>query len=187
MIYLVRHGQTDWNFNKKIQGQTDIPLNENGQMQAKKTSENISKYKIERIISSDLSRAKETAEIINEKIGLNIELDERLREVEYGDYEGKCYGKFTEEDWNKFNRDPEIFNGEPRYDVYKRVKSFFDELDDDKNILIVTHGGIIRMMKYFEKNRENFNFEEYLKFTKGLKIDNSQLVKFEVLIKENKE
>ena len=88
MIYLIRHGQTNWNAERKIQGQTDIPLNQIGQQQAKDVSEEISKLKIDKIFSSDLLRARETAEIINEKIGAKIEYDKRLREVNYGNYEG---------------------------------------------------------------------------------------------------
>ena len=65
MIYLVRHGQTDWNLKKKLQGHTDISLNESGRMQAREIAEKISKCKITRIICSDLARAKETAEIID--------------------------------------------------------------------------------------------------------------------------
>ena len=84
MIYLVRHGQTDWNIEKKTQGHTDIPLNENGRKQAQILAQSISNLKIDRIISSDLLRAKETAEIINERFGNNISLDERIREINYG-------------------------------------------------------------------------------------------------------
>lgn len=65
MIYLVRHGQTDWNIEHRIQGQTDVPLNATGRAQAVELSEKLSNFNIQKIISSDLSRAKETAEIIN--------------------------------------------------------------------------------------------------------------------------
>ena len=77
MIYLVRHGQTDWNIEKKhTQGHTDIPLNENGKKQAEQLAQSISNLKIDKIISSDLLRAKETAEIINKKLYKIIELME---------------------------------------------------------------------------------------------------------------
>ena len=67
MIYLVRHGQTDWNIEKKTQGHTDIPLNGTGKRQAEELAEKIADLKIDRIISSDLLRARETAEIMNWK------------------------------------------------------------------------------------------------------------------------
>lgn len=180
MIYLVRHGQTDWNLDRKIHGSTDIPLNENGQMQAKNVAEDISKLKINRIISSDLSRAKETAEIINEKIGASIKLDKRLREVNYGDFEGKPVESFTEEMWDEFNKNPEKSNGESRVNVYKRIKSFFDELESDEgNTLIVTHSGALRMMLYYANNKEEFNMKDYIDCTKEVRIHNTEVLKLE--------
>lgn len=83
MIYLIRHGETDWNVERKIQGQTDIPLNSNGKQQAEEAANEIANLKIDRIISSDLSRAKETAEIINKKVGAKITFDKRIREVKF--------------------------------------------------------------------------------------------------------
>ena len=107
MIYLIRHGQTDWNLDRKLQGQTDIPLNDNGRGQAEEVAKEIADLKIDRIISSDLLRAKETAEIINKKIGAVISFDKRLREVNYGDYEGKLIETIKDEEWDVFNQNPE--------------------------------------------------------------------------------
>ena len=88
MIYFVRHGQTNWNIEHKIQGQSDIPLNEMGKKQAELIAPQLKDLKIERIISSDLSRALETAQIINTHLKLQITLDTRLREFKYGQIEG---------------------------------------------------------------------------------------------------
>ena len=181
MIYLIRHGQTDWNIDKKIQGQTDIPLNENGKLQAKNISEDISKLKIDRIISSDLSRAKETANIINENIGVKIDFDKRLREVGYGDLEGTLVDTLTEETWDIFNKTPEKLNGETRVEVYKRIKSFFDELKrEDGNTLVVTHGGAIRMIRYYADNRDEFNIEKYMNYTRDMKVDNATVLELKI-------
>lgn len=176
MIYLIRHGQTNWNVEGKLQGKTDIPLNENGKKQAKNISDNIAKLNITRIISSDLSRAKETAEIINEKIQGKMFTDKRLREVDYGELEGKFVKSFSEETWDIFNSSPEKLKGESRENVYRRIKSLFNEIkDEEENILVVTHGGALRMMMYYANNKDSFNKEEYEKNYKNMKINNTEI------------
>ena len=180
MIYLIRHGETDWNVVRRVQGNTDIPLNENGKSQARDVSEKIANLKINRIISSDLSRAKETAEIINKKVNTDIILDNRLREVNYGDLEGELIEDFTEETWNTFFSNPEKSNGESRKNVYIRIKSFLDELSKEEgNSLVVTHGGALRMMMYYSKNKNEFNNEEYMDYIKDVKIHNTEIIEFE--------
>ena len=178
MIYLIRHGQTDWNVERKIQGQTDIPLNINGKQQAKEAAEEIANLKIDKIISSDLSRAKETAEIINKKVGAKITFDKRLREVNYGNYEGAQIDKFTDEQWKIFNETPEKIKGESRQQVYDRVKSFIDEIKDDENVLVVTHGGSLRMMLYYAKNKATFDMDSYNEFSKDFWINNAKVVEY---------
>ena len=176
MIYLIRHGQTDWNVERRIQGQTDIPLNENGKKQVEEISEKIAKLKIDKIFSSDLSRARETAEIINRKIGAKIVYDKRLREVNYGEYEGIKVDKFTDKEWEIFNEFPEKINGESRKQVYDRVKNFIKEINEDENTLIVTHGGSLRMMLYYTNNKDNFDKESYDKFTKDFWVSNAEVI-----------
>ena len=178
MIYLIRHGETDWNVERKIQGQTDIPLNSNGKKQAEEAANEIANLKIDRIISSDLSRAKETAEIINQKVGAEITYEKRLREVNYGDFEGIQIDKFTDKDWVIFNETPEKIKGESRQQVYNRVKSFIDEIKDDENVLVVTHGGSLRMMLYYAKNKENFDKNNYNMFAKDFWINNAKVVEY---------
>ena len=87
-IFVTRHGQTNWNFLGKIQGKTDIELNETGKLQAKETGEKIKEEKIDLIIASPLKRARETAEIINSNFGVQILEDERLMERGFGKSEG---------------------------------------------------------------------------------------------------
>ena len=176
MIYLIRHGQTDWNLDRKLQGQTDIPLNDNGREQAEDAAKEISKLKIDRIISSDLLRAKETAEIINKKIGKEISFDKRLREVNFGDYERKLIETIKDEDWDVFNQNPEKKNGESRKHVYERVKSFLQEINEEENVLVVTHGGALRMMLYYAGNKEKFDMTSYDEFTKDYWISNAKVI-----------
>lgn len=179
MIYLVRHGQTDWNIEKKTQGHTDISLNENGRNQARMLSVGIASLGIDRIVSSDLSRARETAEILNDKIGCKIELDSRLREINYGVLEGVCRDNLTPKDWEIFNTTPEALNAEPMISVFSRIKSCFDELREaEGNILVVTHGGALRMIMYYASSPESFERNEYVKFCQNAKIKNAAVFKW---------
>lgn len=187
MIYLVRHGQTAWNLEKKTQGHTDIPLNEKGRNQAKLLAQVISNLKIDKIISSDLLRARETAEIINEKIGKNIIFDERIREINYGILEGVPRDTLTQEIWDIYNTSPEELKAETKTHVFERIKAFFDELQDSKdNTLIVTHGGALRMIMYYVENRNEFDNNIYIKYFKDIKINNADIFEWKDEIKAYK-
>ena len=89
-LYLVRHGETDWNKVKKIQGQVDIPLNQFGKHLAEETAEGLHDIPFDLCISSPLSRAYETARIILEGRDVPIITDARIEEMAFGEYEGKC-------------------------------------------------------------------------------------------------
>ena len=112
MIYLLRHGQTDWNKVGRMQGQTDIPLNQIGIESAYRAVESVLQKKITSIYSSDLLRAKQTAEIINSYLNVPLNFDKRLREIGYGDIEGKLKEEITPEMWDIFIKAPEIINAE---------------------------------------------------------------------------
>lgn len=153
-IGLVRHGETDWNLNGKIQGHTDIPLNESGLKQANRLAERL--YKEDRIwdciITSDLQRAYITGKIIADKLNIPIiGTDERLRELFLGDVEGTT----KEERDLRWGTDFDyivnsaVVGGESNEQLYKRGNELLNELKakyPDKNILIVTHGGFIARM-----------------------------------------
>ena len=89
-LYLVRHGETDWNKVKRIQGQVDIPLNQFGKRLAEETAEGLRDIPFDLCISSPLSRAHETARIILEGRDVPIITDARIGEMAFGEYEGKC-------------------------------------------------------------------------------------------------
>lgn len=176
MIYLVRHGQTNWNIEQKTQGHTDIPLNADGILEAETIAKSISKLKIDRIISSDLLRARETAEIINQLLGVEISFDQRLREINYGDLEGIPRTELTPNTWDIFNETPEKLNAERMASVFERIKSFFDELDKHQdNILIVTHGGALRIIMHYAESRYNFDKEKYSNTHQNSKIKNASI------------
>ena len=88
MIYLTRHGQTDWNVQKKVMGRCDEPLNEKGREQARQTKELLSNINFDLIICSPLLRAKEIAQIINQDRNIKIEYDDRIIERDFGELEG---------------------------------------------------------------------------------------------------
>lgn len=88
MFFVLRHGQTDWNQQLRLQGSTDIPLNETGRLQARTASRFLKDQSITRIIVSPLSRAHETASIVAETLGLPVEVDPRIIERSFGVFEG---------------------------------------------------------------------------------------------------
>ena len=153
MLYIVRHGETDWNRMKKVQGHTDIPLNDYGRHLAEETAEGMKEIRLDLGFTSPLKRARETAEII--LAGRNIPLidEERIKEIGFGRYEGMFSGgenRDPESDaFNRFFSDtgnyipPEDAEAVP--ELYERTGAFLKELcarEDlaGKNILVSTHG-----------------------------------------------
>lgn len=178
MIYIIRHGQTDWNIEHRTQGQTDIALNTNGIKQAELITQKISNLKIDSIISSDLKRAYMTAQIINKNFHKAIETDKRLREFCFGTLEGITRDKITQETWEKFNENPKQFNTETKEEIFNRIKSFIKDMKSEiknKKVLVVTHGGPIRMIKYYLDNGDNYSDKKYLEEYMNLKINNMDL------------
>ena len=173
MIYIIRHGQTDWNLVPRIQGQLDIPLNEQGRREAIASAKQVASIKIDQIISSDLSRAKETATIINNSIAAPIHCDPRLREAVFGDLQGILVKDISEETWHTFKYEPHKLHAEAYADVYKRVKSFFSEIDETKNTLIVTHAGVVKMTKYLSQHPHSFDLKEFEETAMQFKIKNT--------------
>lgn len=119
-LYLVRHGETDWNKVKKIQGQVDIPLNQFGKHLAEETAEGLHDIPFDLCISSPLSRAYETARIILEGRDVPIITDARIGEMAFGEYEGKCCARDhweLPEDFQKFFDDPVGFRPGKRWRI----------------------------------------------------------------------
>lgn len=157
-LYLVRHGETDWNKVKRIQGQVDIPLNQFGKRLAEETAEGLRDIPFDLCISSPLSRAHETARIILYGKDIPIIKDARIEEMAFGEYEGKCCARDNwelPEDFHKFFNDPAGFvpgkGGESFADVKKRTGEFLKSLYKKtegvyENILITTHGAALAGM-----------------------------------------
>ena len=188
MIYLIRHGQTEWNLERRLQGQEDVSLNETGRNEAVVCAKQLASIKVDCIISSDLTRAKETADIINKSLSLPITLDSRLKELHCGDLQGTI---IKEVPWHTFIHDPHKFNSEPLVDFYNRLKSFFNEIDATKNTVIVTHTGVVKMIKHLADNPDSYNQDDFEKTALQFKVRNGDIFmwdktkKFQLLVNES--
>ncbi|WP_322905601.1 histidine phosphatase family protein [Paenibacillus campi] len=149
-IGLIRHGLTDWNALGRIQGHSDIPLNEQGRQQAAKLAERLAVEPIQwnHIISSSLQRAHETAHIIAQRLDIPLlEPDERLKERGFGQIEGMTW----EEREAKWGADWETIElgQEPLAGLQSRTLDFLDtcwQQFPNDNILVVSHGGLLSQL-----------------------------------------
>lgn len=144
VIAFVRHGITDWNKAGRIQGQTDIELNAYGRQQARSLATRLQEERFDRIYTSDLSRAHETARLMNEGSNLPIVVDERLREVSFGLLEGKTIDERIAR-WGEQWREADV-GKESMESIEKRARSLVDELlikHPNERVLLVTHGAFI--------------------------------------------
>lgn len=147
-----RHGQTDFNVERRFQGQTDIPLNERGRAQAAQAAAYLSQLHPEVIVSSDLSRAADTADQLAGQLGLEAIRDERLRETAFGEWEGHTRDEVSvnwpEElkEWLT-GADMRPSGGESRTESGRRVASAITEIvagTQAQTIAIVAHGAVLR-------------------------------------------
>lgn len=153
-IYLIRHGQTEWNAVRKLQGNIDIPLNDIGREMAVATGKSMKEIKFDRIYVSPLSRARETAELICGERDIELIVDEQLRELSFGDDEGRQYEEITEDPQSSFRyffSEPEKYkpchNGETLEHLCERAAQFIEReilpLEDKfERIMIVAHGAM---------------------------------------------
>lgn len=151
-LLLTRHGETDWNAAGRWQGHSDTPLNEEGRRQARALAETLSA--VDAVYSSDLARARETAEILAAPHGLEVRIDARLRERGFGAWEGltnaEIEGRFPDElgRW-RTGKGFGAADAEP-YEIFAaRIESFLDDVlrhHRDETVLVVAHGGSIRVI-----------------------------------------
>jgi len=155
-FFLVRHGETEWNREGKYTGQTDIPLNRTGKMQAEEAARQMASVQPDVIFSSDLIRAVETAEIIARRIKIPIKKDERLREINQGEWEGM----HVDEIKKKFHdlivsRQTDPLNvaapgGETIGQVYERVYSALRDICrnyPNGKVVISAHGIVLSIVR----------------------------------------
>ena len=195
-IFMARHGETEWNVKRRIQGSTDIPLNENGIRQAHSLAGYLERQvvgkggTITHIFTSPLERAKETAEIVGDRLRVPVEAVPGLEEMNFGICEGKSWleakAMYPQElsAWEENKRERRILGGESYQDVLDRFFSAYKiikrrlslaELDGEKdnNILIITHGAVIMLLLSL---RDGYSFSDsFLR----VRVENARAYAFE--------
>jgi len=139
-LLLVRHGETDWNADGRLQGHTDRPLSDFGRRQARQLAEELAEERLDAIYASDLSRARETAEIVGVRLGLGVVIDPGLREKDWGTWEGLTG---VERDRVEFVGESTEAHQERMLGALRRIA----ERHSGGRVLVVTHGGSMRRVQ----------------------------------------
>jgi 2,3-bisphosphoglycerate-dependent phosphoglycerate mutase len=143
-LLLARHGETDWNRELRIQGSSDVELNELGRKQARALADELAGVELDAIYASDLSRARATAEAVAATKELPVRLDPRLRERAFGSWEG-----LTREDIEERFQPEDRPDGETDEEVRARVLAAIDEIaaaHPGEQVLVVSHGGALNAL-----------------------------------------
>lgn len=144
---MIRHGETDWNRDERIQGTSDVPLNAAGVAQARALRARLAPRVFDAVYASDLQRARATAETALP--GAEVRLDPRLRELAYGVLEGHRWEQLDDEQaaqvrhWREDPFERRVEGGESYGDLTARVQEFLDELPDEGSFAVFSHGGAI--------------------------------------------
>ena len=155
-LILVRHGETDWNAEGRIQGMLDVPLNALGMQQAERAATELARtIDVAELVSSDLLRTRETTTPINEATGFEPRFDARIRERHFGVWQGKTYEEWRIQDamgmarYNAGDPDYGPEGGETASQFLKRCVDAVTDLVlscDEKTLILVTHGGVVSSM-----------------------------------------
>lgn len=189
-IYMVRHGETDWNATSKLQGHSNVPLSDNGRRQAELLGKRLAALKFDGFYASDLTRAYETARIISQHHGSQeIKTLPELRELNFGLWEGlsisEIKGRYPEEikQWWETPLVTRIPGGESLGEVVKRTVAAVKKIVENHvqgNVILVSHGGVIRsvvgtvlgmdMNKYWRLRQDNacLNIVDFPEWDKGI-------------------
>lgn len=164
IIYLTRHGETEWNIEKRLQGRGDSPLTKDGIQRAKELRDRIKNIDIDVIYSSPIKRALNTANILRGNKNIDIVTDDRLMEMCFGDYEGKKIDIIQKENPNwdiklimQGNVEICAPNGENLKEVRERISKLMNKIIAEnigKSILIVTHGITLKALMYYFKDED---------------------------------
>lgn len=151
-VFAIRHGETAWNRDKRIQGQLDVPLNDIGRLQAQRLGEVLAGEGIDVIYSSDLGRAQETAAAAAAALGQPVQLNPGLRERRFGVFQGQTWQEIAErwpdhsERWRRRDPDFGADGGETLQEFYVRSVSAVESVLREhagQTVLLVTHGGVL--------------------------------------------
>ena len=165
LIIFVRHGQTDWNIDGRMQGREDIPLNETGLAQAEMTAQGIKKACLntgivfDKVISSPLKRASVTGKMIADSIGCgDFSCDSDVIERDFGELSGKKYDQNSHAITQDVDSCPTLEKVE---NLVRRVDNFIkNHASQDKNILVVTHGAVTRIYANHAKKKDGYEITD---------------------------
>jgi broad specificity phosphatase PhoE len=146
-ILLVRHGETDWNLARRVQGHSDRPLNDTGRAQAVALAETLDTVEFDAVYASDLMRARDTAQVVAKRKGLEVQLLPELRERHFGTWEGLT----DTEIYERFPQAKSGFwgDGETKDEMRVRVVAALHRIAEEHpggRVLVVTHGGPVRSL-----------------------------------------
>ncbi|HJA72077.1 MAG TPA: histidine phosphatase family protein [Candidatus Lachnoclostridium stercoravium] len=169
-IYLIRHGQTDWNLEGKIQGRHDVSLNETGSKQAELLAMGMDKRPVVQIFSSRQKRALETAQAVGRRQHVAVTVIDGLEEVEFGEWEGKTWDEISREYPEEFKvwctEPAEIVppGGESRPQIYRRIGNALKEIlrRSRGDIAIVSHGAALAYMVSIMLEKELGDHDEII-------------------------
>jgi broad specificity phosphatase PhoE len=154
LLLLARHGETDWNRDRRVQGHTDIPLNEEGRRQAARLAARLQAFEIHAIVASDLARAAETARIVGKTLRLEPAFSAAWREIGLGVLEGRD-GHGTQRDFGELvsaaaRHQGPIGEGAESFSAFEsRIVQGFERIgreQPEKNVLVVSHGGTLKTL-----------------------------------------
>ena len=174
-LYISRHGQTPWNVEDLICGRTDVPLTEVGQQQALRLAESALDKGIDVILCSPMLRARQTAQAVSDAIGVPVQIDERLMELNFGVFEGKS--RFDPDFRHIRAQFPTRYpGGESAFDLAHRVYGCLEDVQREhggKTVLLVCHGGVCRMIRSWFQDLGNDEYSGYF-------ASNAELVEYEL-------
>jgi broad specificity phosphatase PhoE len=155
-LLLVRHGETDWNRDRRFQGHADEPLNDAGREQARALADELVGERIDVVYTSDLVRARETAEIVAARLGADVVVRSELREIDVGDWEGLTWPEIEERHpegaraWHEHGHG--WTSGETYAQLGERIIAALRRIAADhpaQRVLVVGHGGTVRTTRAF--------------------------------------
>lgn len=160
-LYVIRHGETEWNREKRSQGRLDSALTDKGKKDARSLGERLKDIEFRQIISSPSSRTLETARLVKRERPIPLLTDERLMEIDLGPWQGKTEAEIKDlypEAYDAYWNEPEAYTGEGGetfLQVQERILKFLDDLEKkvkEGNVLIVTHGVVIKTLYFLCRN-----------------------------------
>lgn len=178
MIYLARHGETEWNRDRRFQGQLDVPLSDAGREQARALAERAAREDLAALWTSPLSRARETAEIVGARVGLEPAVDDRLKEIDVGDWERRAKADVERDEpeaWARFRAGGAGWRfpgGESLREQQQRVVAALDDVERRGALpaLVVCHRGVIRCALAHARGRGLETYHEW-------RVPNAELIR----------